>query len=309
MKILYYFIALVTLFPIGIHAQNIVNPNFEDWTPSGSQPPFNWEEPTDWKSTNAQTEFTLAGAGKTTDSYNGPFACQLQSVPISGGWPTTLCNGNPNPMGSPFSDPGLDIITGGTPINSKPDKLVGYYKFGNNNVLDSGYAKVILKKYNPTLNMADTIGMGHIRFGETANYTQFEIIINDLAPSILPDSIVIAFYSTDPSNPLPRNPPSIGLIIDSLVLVHNTVTVENYSMTNFNPIIYPNPAKNWVTIYEESLRNYSVELFNMNGQKLMSVYGKETLKLNVSSIAPGIYYLKIKEQDKDYSIVKSIIIE
>lgn len=309
MRKLYFFAAFIVIGQFGIQAQVIVNSNFENWTPSGNPAPFDWESPTNWKSTNSQTEWTSAGVRKTTDSYDGLFACQLISVPISGAWPSAICNGNPDLIGSSFSDPGIDIITGGTPINIKPNKLTGYYKFDNNDPLDLGYAKVILKKYNTTLNRPDTVGMGDLFFQETAAYAPFEIIINDLMPQMVPDSIVIAFYSTNPDDPKPYNPPSIGLIIDSLSLVSGTASVKKGGALNINPIVYPNPAKGRVMIGNIDALDYSVGLYNMKGQKLMSASGEGSLDLDVSGMAPGLYYVKIEGIETHYSMIKSVVIE
>lgn len=309
MKKLYSLTLCIFLIQPGVQAQTLPNSDFENWTPSGSPAPFNWEEPTTWKSINAQTEWTLAGVIKTSDSYSGSFACKLVSVPISFGWPSVLCNGDPITSGDPFSNPGLDIITGGTPISTKPNKVRGFYKFDNNNPLDSGYAKVILKKYNTALNKIDTIGIGEFHFQEVAVFTQFEIMINDIAPLITPDSIVMAFYSTDPDNPLPHNPGSAGLIIDSISLVFGAAAIEDKEKIGFNAIVYPNPAKDFLIVQGPKMTDYSIQLYNGKGQKLKSVIGKGDVKMDVSDLSKGAYNIKIESLDKLHSVVRSIVIE
>jgi len=308
-NLLFIIVAFGCLSKVNIQAQTIVNSNFENWTPSGNPAPFDWEEPTNWKSTNSQTEWISAGVRNTSDSYAGLLACQLNSVFISGGWPSAMCNGNPNLIGNSFTDPSIDIITGGTPISSKPNKIRGYYKFDNSNSLDSGYAIVILKKYNTTLNKVDTIGIGDFYFPEALAYTQFEITIYDLVPLVTPDSIILAFYSTNPKNPQPPNFPSTGLVIDNLSLIYSTTSIENENNLNIEPLIYPNPANDIFVVQFEDVKTYEVHLYNLFGQQVKSVVGTGKTILNVTDFPSGLYYLKIAEQNNNSVFITSLIIK
>ena len=241
-------------------AQKIVNPTFEAWTSSGKPLPFAWEEPTGWKSINASTEFTFAGVKRTTDAHSDSFACKIQSVNISGGWPSILCNGNPNYSGEIFSSPSLDIISGGTPIDYKPKFLQGYYKFSNS-PLDSGYAVVILKKYNVTANKIDTVGIGHALFAESLSFNAFEIEIEDLMPSTTPDSIVIAFYSSNPANPKAPDFTKTGLIVDDLKLVQTPLSIPKVKVKTQLLSIYPNPSTGIIKItYSKILSQHPLQL-------------------------------------------------
>ena len=65
-------------------------------------------------------------------------------------------------------------------------------------------------------------------------------------------------------------------------------TIENQSI-----IIYPNPAKDIITIASSELQNETYTVFSISGQALMR--GKlqgETTTINVSSLASGIYFIK-----------------
>ena len=301
-------LGIASFYQINLQAQTIPNSNMEGWESSGNPAPFDWEEPTGWKSTNPLTEFTLAGVKKTTDAYEGSFACELTSVNISGGWPSAICNGSPNLIGSPFTDPSIEIITGGTPILSKPNSLVGYYKFDNNNPLDSGYAVVILKKYNTSLNKYDTIGMGDFHFPEVSSFTRFEIPINDLMPSETPDSIVVAFYSTDPQSPMAPNFPSTGLTIDSLALNFTPSSIQNEREYVNEPIIYPNPANDIVMIEWESSLLYKIRLYNLLGHFVKAVEGKGKAKLDITKLPKGQYFLRILEENDTMVFTKSFIV-
>ncbi len=70
----------------------------------------------------------------------------------------------------------------------------------------------------------------------------------------------------------------------------NTETIEDLS-------IYPNPVSNG-KIYITSKQNLAkdIEIFDVLGKKIYStsIFGKE---LNISKLTPGIYILKIKENN------------
>lgn len=302
-------VGIALLFQVHTQGQAIPNTNFENWISSGTPPPFDWEEPTDWKSTNSLTEWTLAGVRKTTDAYVGSFACQLSSVNISGGWPSVVCNGVPELMGDPFSDPSINIITGGTPISAKPIKLTGFYKFENNNPIDSGYAVVILKKYNSTLQTIDTVGMGDFLFSEKSTFTSFEITINDWLPAVTPDSIVIAFYSTDPKKPYAPDLQSIGLIVDSISLVFPPTSIEKQEDLVLKPVVYPNPASDFLTISLDESRLYELRLYTIIGQPVKIMTGKGITKLDVSTLPKGHYFLRTTEILGKQVFTQPIVVE
>ena len=65
-------------------------------------------------------------------------------------------------------------------------------------------------------------------------------------------------------------------------------TIENQSI-----IIYPNPAKDIITVASSELQNETYTVFSISGQALMR--GKlqgETTTVNVSALASGIYFIK-----------------
>jgi len=66
-------------------------------------------------------------------------------------------------------------------------------------------------------------------------------------------------------------------------------TIENQSI-----IIYPNPAKDIITVASSELQNETYTVFSISGQALMhdKLQG-ETTTVNVSSLASGVYYLKV----------------
>jgi hypothetical protein len=71
--------------------------------------------------------------------------------------------------------------------------------------------------------------------------------------------------------------------------------------------IYPNPAKNTISIFiPEKIKFESVSLFNLSGQIVIELDPKNTC-FDISAVKPGIYLLKILNESEP--IIKKIIIE
>ena len=73
---------------------------------------------------------------------------------------------------------------------------------------------------------------------------------------------------------------------------------------------YPNPAKNSVTILNESFTLLNIEVINSLGQKVRSFgleIGKKTI--DVSDLNEGIYYVSVSENNKTLLFKKMIIVK
>ena len=69
-------------------------------------------------------------------------------------------------------------------------------------------------------------------------------------------------------------------------------------------LIYPNPIKEVLLIKNADLKIENVEIYNMNGQKVLST---TNTSINVSQLLPGNYYVKIKTDKTE--LTKKIIKE
>ena len=84
-----------------------------------------------------------------------------------------------------------------------------------------------------------------------------------------------------------------------------TLSVDKNFINAFT--IYPNPAKDYITIQSNSVKLSSVEMYNILGSKVLSEKALVNNKLNVSSLSKGIYMLKINAEGA--SATKKIVIE
>lgn len=81
-------------------------------------------------------------------------------------------------------------------------------------------------------------------------------------------------------------------------------TIGINELSNLDFKIYPNPAKDFISI--DYLENYEYQLMNSLGQVLLS--GKnEKSNIDISSIPVGIYFLKITNEVGNYGVKRVIV--
>ena len=71
--------------------------------------------------------------------------------------------------------------------------------------------------------------------------------------------------------------------------------------------IYPNPAKDYITIESKNVKLSSVELYNVLGSRILSQKTLTNNRLNVAGISKGIYMLKVNAEGA--STTKKIVID
>jgi hypothetical protein len=75
-------------------------------------------------------------------------------------------------------------------------------------------------------------------------------------------------------------------------------------------VVFPNPGNENIIVKNENAENISVEIFDVEGRRILTRTAFESvLSINVSSLAKGIYILKIDAGKTKTSIYKKVIIE
>jgi hypothetical protein len=270
-------------------AQSLPNAQFENWGTDidGTDSLLGWSSNHD-----AYQGSVPQWLYKNTSPYSGNYAANINSVgfgftqqPING----VLANGK--------ADIRNEIIDhyyrggGGSPVAGKPTSLDGYYRYIGQG--DHGMASVVLFKYNSSTGMRDTVGKGSMLFTPASTWTPFTITINDLMPSVIPDSILTVFWASDTANPSPYR----ELYLDQFVL--NTPTsVEE--IENIVSSVFPNPAGNEAWIRFESFKTgeAKLELFNTQGQLIRTIVediqtGVHHTRIDLSTLSSGLYYYSL----------------
>jgi hypothetical protein len=86
--------------------------------------------------------------------------------------------------------------------------------------------------------------------------------------------------------------------------------LEKFHYADFNVQIFPNPAVNYVNVKSKEIRNFNIQVFDMNGKLIMSENSNKSIvtKLNISHLKNGEYFLVIKneklKQFKTFKLIK-----
>lgn len=85
-----------------------------------------------------------------------------------------------------------------------------------------------------------------------------------------------------------------------------TYNVNSLEELAVNFAIYPNPAKEKFSIQNLNGSNFDVEVYNVNGSQMIANLNINTLELNVSDWAKGIYFIQLKLNDRNfvYKLIK-----
>ncbi len=271
---------------------SLPNQSFEQWDSSGQPSPFDWHQPSDWSSTNPVTEFNSAGITKTTDAHSGSFATQIKSQNIFGTQHAGgLVCGHAK---TSFSNYTILPITGGEPVGSKPKKIKGYYKFSTLTPGDSANVIAINKKWNSSLTEPDTIGYGILKLPPANSYTQFELIISDWNSLVNPDSVVVAFFSSDPDTAFQGG----TLIVDDVVLDFET-SIETINVNDEGLQVYPNPATDLLAVYFNEENDFTILTFySLTGKVIYTenISEKKSIQIKTLNFPSGIYWIELRNK-------------
>ncbi len=262
------------------------NGDFENWTSVST------EEPDDWVTINSfifQTGDT--SATKTTDAYDGTYALKLRNVVFYDDTLGFITNGWMGENGP----------EGGKPVSQNPEKLTGYYKYFPDGI-DTGFAYIASYRYDTGLDSTILLDSNMFKLAPASTYTYFEV---PLTYNSWPyaDTVNISFSSGNMINDTNYVGLNSVLYIDALGITYYPVSVkENNSVKDV--IIYPNPAKNIVSVElnPKYKGNIKVQLFDLQGRKVIDknyTANKKVLKLDVSELHNGLYFYNIKASSEN----------
>jgi len=89
---------------------------------------------------------------------------------------------------------------------------------------------------------------------------------------------------------------SAGLMLFSW---NSVLGLLDYSNDTGNVIIFPNPAHNKIQVKSEKIKMRGFEIYNMQGKLIRQIPNPQSsvpIEINVSSLAKGIYLLKINSE-------------
>lgn len=91
--------------------------------------------------------------------------------------------------------------------------------------------------------------------------------------------------------------------IDNLYNYNSILSSEDFNSNNLKATIYPNPTTDTFSIEMEN-EVQSVEIYSLQGQKVMTASSKE---INVSNLSKGIYLIRIEDSNNAIATQKLIV--
>jgi len=258
------------------------NGDFENWTEYYS------EEADGWLSTNIFSKsLGLTPVIKSSDSYEGNFAVQLESMMTY--FDDTLA-------GITNGHLSFDGPVGGMPVAQIPETLSGYYKYsaGEN---EEASANVRMFRYNASLGESELLAEESLVLEPSANYVPFELNVeyNAYPP---PDTVNI-FLSVENSY---QEKTGGVLLVDDLNITFKPVGVEVME-NELTGRVFPNPSRDEIFIESPEIVNKEavISIFNANGFEVINkrlTSDIPVMGLDVSNLSPGIYFYRIKTGNK-----------
>jgi hypothetical protein len=222
---------------------------------------------------------------KSTDAFNGNYALMLRNNTANGQY-ASIATGNTGVPRPNFS------------VSHLYKNLNGYLKFTQDNN-DTLYINISM------FNSGFLIGSGFSMVTATVpNYEAFEVPIIYTMGNLVPDSSQVSFQIWKDNGQ--TAPGASFALIDDLTFdgLIQTVPIEN-QFKNVAMNLFPNPVENYLSML---LKNFNllqgktaeIQIMDITGRivKTEMVEAKELLQVDVSSLSPQLYFLKLSIEGK-----------
>jgi hypothetical protein len=266
------------------------NGGFENWSSE-----FSYEVPDNWQTLNflslsspsmPLSAFKAIGI----DRHSGNYAIKLKTVLV-----------NPNILPAVLGDSVGGMFTGkvnfvpvsykfGYPFTERPEKIQFWAKY-NPTGNDTAAAGVMLRKWNGSSH--DTIAIGTLSIPATPSYTFYELSLNYYL-DLIPDSAIIVFYPSKDTTVARLNS---TLYIDD-VLFTGWVGINEKTKTQ-NLKVYPNPAKDQITIHSSIDNSETIVLTDIAGRPFFTCpVENSAVTINTSAFCNGLYLYEVLDKRK-----------
>lgn len=321
MKTKFYLATFLLIQAIIPKAQNIENPGFDSAYIGGIDRIHSWITSDAWYNWSIDTvnpytpnthyvsvgmqyhELLQTVQLEYANAFDGSLAIKLYSV-----------NGKVKIDGSPYkgfitngnhfytdNEGYLDFAKGGTPFPYRPAKLRGHFKFDNTSpsLTNFGRARILLKKYNSTLQQMDTIAYAEstMQLFPTANWTAFELPLT-YHSNQTPDSVVLLFESS-----------AFGLSstfwLDSLGFYYPSPSSINESGQVQKPLYFYNQISNSIE-FTADVKFREVKLYDYTG-KIVRYGTEQDHIMRLSNLNTGIYFLELETFNSAKRINKILV--
>ncbi|MBN8703950.1 MAG: T9SS type A sorting domain-containing protein [Bacteroidetes bacterium] len=260
--------------------QQVPNTDFEQWTT------VSIEDPTSWSS-GFMNSFSYVAEGapfveKTTDKYKGNYALKMTTRHSTSSFGFyEMMNGNPFSGRPSF------------PYTTQFDSLIFYYKYMP---VGSDSATVVAA----ASKLTNYVGVVFAYLDSTSTYKRMSFPLNC---AMVPDSLFINILSSH--TPDSTNNGSV-LIIDEIHMKSQPLATSIEKHAGWAKAnVFPNPASNFTNIVVDLKESASVNIVvtDIAGKIVFEKpyssmnLGKNSIYLNVSDFAKGVYNYSLKSND------------
>lgn len=293
---------MLLAFFCSLNAQNVVpNAGFESWTDGKAD---NWTS--DFNIQIYVFDINYNAGVQSADAHSGTSAILLQrqimnvleEFPVPGicqlgSFDTDSITAMAMSMinGGDYDIDPFKMVKGGTPFTEIPTKVKAWVKYTPDiEKTDALQVYVIAGKNSANGDIILAQGT-YNSMAALLDYEEIEVPVNVVIPDETPDFLNIIF-ATSKSFDCGES----ELLIDDI-----TVETETgiYELNNLDCTVSPNPAHNLLTLDLHNNLDFSVELYDLAGKKVLEQsHCNGQTSLNVSQLNAGTYLMKVQQGNR-----------
>lgn len=294
---------MILAFVFSLNAQNVIpNAGFENWTDGKADNwtssfsmsiygiPFNYtagEQSTEAHSGNSAMLLQKKVMSVFGQTFSVPGICQLGSFNTDSitAMALSMIGGNEYDI-DPFR-----MVTGGASFTEMPTKVKAWVKYTPDiEATDALQVYVLAGKHSANGDIVLATGT-YNSMEALLEYTEIEVPLEVSIPDETPDFINIIF-STSKSFDCGES----ELLIDDITVESETGV---YEINSLSYTLTPNPAHEMLTIDLHNNLDFSVEMYDLAGKKVLTENRcNGQTSLNVSNLNAGTYLLQVRQGNK-----------
>jgi hypothetical protein len=267
------FILAIVAFAALSNAQEFPNAGFEEWVVQGNDTlPRGWT-------------MSPFGAGRTTDAAEGTSAIRIWN------W-YCYAKGTLASAGIPLQ---MEPIWGSFYFKGHYKYILGENGGSGHGTDDSAIVTVLLRKFNTSTKLSDTVGFATAKLGPTSTYEQFSMLVPIWGPS---DTLEVSFASSEQGFCTSEDCQCCYLTLDALAWAVNIGSVGQAFQPVDEPAV-PNPFETETLLGIAPDGGCNVFVSNMEGIDVheQAYRSGERIVLTSNDLPAGTYLYRIVSKD------------
>lgn len=307
MKRIFYIGCFSLMVMLGLNAQQVSNPGFENWEDAGTVS----EEPVSWSSIKTSdggeyiNNFAPVVWAQSTDAHSGSFSLQLtnvQTIVVATGM---ITNGRVHAEVDPnasfaYTDPNDNQWH--TSFTNRPDSVVIWAKYAPIST-DTAQVKVLLHTGEGTLpakpeNQGNRVGFAQINItGTVDTWTRFAAPF-EYENTGNPEYMLIVMSAGAGVQSIPES----TVFYDDMLLVYGPAGTNDLPNRETNLIYFTGQDIRLDRLPDNSLNSANMEIFNLIGEMIFaSPIHQNQVSIGQLNLPPALYMVRINGKDIIYT--------